>query len=157
VSGNTFSKFRNTFSVPRMLSKGVAMSMALSRQLLDDAVRAHGHLGPFLVIGLRMGLLGKRLCDGKARECTVEVIDRKPPLCAVDGLKVALGGARLQVKSGSSVSAVFKVSSGKSIVVKVRSRVLERYRNVAWERCEEAAEEVLHSTDEDLFEWMSVR
>jgi formylmethanofuran dehydrogenase subunit E len=145
-------KFRNTFGLSRMLSKGVAMSMGPSQQLLDEAVRAHGHLGPFLVIGLRMGLLGKKLCNGVTRECKVEVIDRKPPLCAVDGLKVALGGARLQVKSGSSVSAVFKVQSGKSVIVKVRPKVLERYRNVAWERCEEAAEEVLHSTDEDLFE-----
>jgi hypothetical protein len=37
--------------------------------------------------------------------------------------------------------------------VRVRERILKRYRNVAWERCEQAAAEVLQSSDEDLFEW----
>jgi len=127
--------------------------MALSQHLLDIAVKAHGHLGPFLVIGLRMGLLGKRLCDGEAQECRVEVIGEKPPSCAVDGIKVALGETNLSVKPGSGVSAVFTAATRGNVAVRVRERVLKRYRSVAWERCERAATEVLQSSDEDLFEW----
>ena len=129
--------------------------MALSQRLLNEAVIAHGHLGPFLVIGLRMGLLGRKLCDTERPRCRVAVIERKPPLCTVDGIKTALGQSTLQVRPGPGVCAVFTSMTGKSIALKVRPSVLERYWSVAWDKCEEAAAEVLRSSDEDLFEQVS--
>jgi len=128
--------------------------MTLSSQLLDEAVRAHGHLGPFLVIGLRTGLLGKRLCNGEVQECRVETIGVKPPLCAVDGIKAAIGQATLSVKPSPGICAIFTATSGNRVAVRVKAEVLERYRSVAWERCEEAAGEVLRSVGEDLFKWL---
>jgi len=59
----------------------------VSQRLLGKAVRLHGHLGPFLVLGLKMSLLAKKILRGKPEKCEVETINSKPFLCVVDGMK----------------------------------------------------------------------
>ena len=61
---------------------------------LEEAVRFHGHLGPFLVLGLRIGDLAiKRL--GAKRHFGVFVrvkgASKRPKSCLIDGLQLATG------------------------------------------------------------------
>lgn len=63
--------------------------------LLKKAEEFHGHLGPFLVLGVRMGLFAmKELgCDGWGKELSASVhLPLKTPFtCIVDGIQVATG------------------------------------------------------------------
>jgi len=63
------------------------MSAIISEELLKDAVRLHGHLGPFLVLGLKMSLRAKEILGEKPEWCAVETVNCKPYLCAVDGIR----------------------------------------------------------------------
>ena len=65
------------------------------REIVDKAVEFHGHLGPFLVLGVKMGLLGlKRLNVRKGEErlfITVELRYLTPISCVLDGIQTVTG------------------------------------------------------------------
>ena len=126
------------------------MSTIISRELLEKAVRLHGHLGPFLVLGLKMSLLAKKILGRKPSRCEIATMSRKPYLCAVDGIKAAIGNV-VTVREGDGLSAKFS-AKGKEIVFRVKRDLVKKYADGPWEKCEEYAHEVMKSDDERLFE-----
>jgi formylmethanofuran dehydrogenase subunit E len=64
-----------------------------ARRVLQRAVEFHGHLGPFLMIGLRMGFLAMSALGSSPDEMSVlvKVKSTPPESCAIDGLQVSTG------------------------------------------------------------------
>src|SRR5512137_2462430 len=61
---------------------------------LKDAISFHGHLGPYVVLGLLMGDFGlKKIKSRKYFGLKVKVwgADKKPKSCLVDGLQLSTG------------------------------------------------------------------
>ncbi|MDH5770220.1 MAG: formylmethanofuran dehydrogenase subunit E family protein [Candidatus Bathyarchaeota archaeon] len=129
--------------------------MLVSQKILEGAVKLHGHLGPFLVIGLRMSLLAEKVLGGKPTMCEVKVMKRKPRLCAVDGIKAVIGSDAIVIKKGSGIAAKFSRAEDEWVILRVKKSVVERFEKSTWEKCEEDAQEVLRSRNEDLFERIS--
>jgi formylmethanofuran dehydrogenase subunit E len=127
------------------------MSTIISGQLLKKAVKLHGHLGPFLVLGLKMSLLAKKILGRKPSMCEIATINSKPYLCAMDGIKTVIGNT-VTVKEDDGLSAKFS-AEGKEIVFRVKKDLVKRYAEGPWEKCEEYAQEVMKSEDEELFEY----
>jgi len=119
---------------------------------LERAVSIHGHLGPFLVLGLKMGLMAEKLLGGKAINCEVEVVSREPHLCTVDGIRAILREDAVIIREGNGIAATFRGANGKQTIIKVKENVIRKYADVAWEKCEESAYEVLRENEEKLFE-----
>jgi formylmethanofuran dehydrogenase subunit E len=61
--------------------------------LLAAAGRFHGHIGPFLAVGLRMGLLANEAMGRAPLEtrAVVKLEPRPPRSCAVDGIQYVTG------------------------------------------------------------------
>ena len=86
--------------------------------LLVAAGRFHGHIGPFLAIGLRMGLLatealGRIPLD---MEAVVRVVPEPPRACAVDGIQYStgctMGKANIRIEPDmNAISAEFTLGS----------------------------------------------
>jgi formylmethanofuran dehydrogenase subunit E len=127
------------------------MSTTVSKELLVNAVRLHGHLGPFLVLGLKMSLQAKSILGEKPEKCEVETISSKPFLCAVDGIKMVIGNDTVTVREGDGLSAKFK-ANGKVVVVRVKKALVEKYAEGPWKKSEEYAHEVIRTDDKRLFE-----
>jgi len=127
------------------------MLTIVSKELLEKAVSIHGHLGPFLVLGLKIGLRAEGII-GKPVACEVTTLGRKPYLCVVDGLKTVMGG-NIVVREGEDLSATLSNSSGNKVILRVKADVIRKYAGVRWEKCEEDAYEVMGSRDEELFEF----
>ena len=127
------------------------MSTTVSKELLEGAVKLHGHLGPFLVLGLRMSLQAESILGEKPEKCELEAISSKPFLCAVDGVKTVIGNDIVTVREGNGLSARFK-ANGKEVVVRVKKALVEKYAEGPWEKSEEYAHEVIRTDDERLFE-----
>jgi formylmethanofuran dehydrogenase subunit E len=101
--------------------------------LIKRAVEFHGHLGPFLVLGLRMGLAGLRELNVKGGERKLQVTAKLPYLipysCAVDGLQIStkctMGNKRLKIIDIFGIEAKFELESGEHVTVAVNSDFLE--------------------------------
>lgn len=131
---------------------------------MSEAVRLHGHLGPFLVIGARMGNIAKILLKGHAKgsvmlNATIRVPFVVPFSCAIDGVQVTthctVGNQRLSLKSWKGgIHGSFTVGgSGKVVDVHVRRRVIEHLKKRMSEGAanEELAEEILQLPEDELF------
>ena len=128
------------------------MTAIVSKELLDEAVRFHGHLGPFLVLGLRMSLRAEKTLGEKPEKCAVETANIKPFLCAVDGIKVGIGCKSVTVQEGDGLVAHFSILDGKMVTIRVKRALIRKYAAGPWERNEEYALEVLESSEDQLFE-----
>ncbi|MCX8183685.1 MAG: FmdE family protein [Crenarchaeota archaeon] len=130
------------------------MLTRVPRELLERAVSLHGHLGPFLVLGLKMGLKAWNTI-GKPVACEATAPGEKPYLCVVDGLKTVMDGS-ISMKNGDGLSAWFRSASGSQLFLRVRASIVrkyaEKYVGTPWEGCERDAFEVAEASDEELFE-----
>jgi len=86
--------------------------------LLGSAIRFHGHLGPYLVLGLRMGVVAKRILQPRRRHdlsVTIWTKQSPPESCMLDGIQISsgctLGKGNLRVRKASQVQARFRKGS----------------------------------------------
>jgi formylmethanofuran dehydrogenase subunit E len=82
---------------------------------LKSAVLFHGHLGPFLVLGYRMGVAAIRELKPRGiHDISGEVWTRPTPpeSCMLDGIQISsgctLGKGNLRVRNSSSIRAAFR-------------------------------------------------
>ena len=122
------------------------------RRVLDEelerrAVEFHGHGGPFMTVGLRMGLyaLGHLDCRGWFDvSCRVALRWMPPDSCVIDGIQSStgctMGKRNLEVVDGGGVSATF-TSKGGSVTLTLREEVLKKIKSGLGD--EEAARELM--------------
>lgn len=127
------------------------------RELFSLGVRFHGHPGPFLALGIRMGLLALRLLGSPGyRGITAEVeTGTEPPLsCLVDGVQVATGctagKGNLLIKPHGRAAATFAAGQ-RRLRVEVRPEWLRRIEEEG--AADHLAQAVLEAPEEELFLW----
>lgn len=104
--------------------------------LLERAMEFHGHLGPFLVLGLRMGLAGLRELNINRGEKKLRVTAKLnysiPFSCTVDGLQIAtkctIGNKKLKIRNHSGIVAKFELEDGKQITLQVNFVFFDRLK-----------------------------
>lgn len=105
--------------------------------LLKEAAEFHGHLGPFLTIGVRMGLLGLQKMGSRYR--TRMTINASLPLhvpfsCIIDGLQVSthctVGNQKLSVQDANAIEARFTTGSkNPAVTITLRKAKLEEMKS----------------------------
>ena len=122
--------------------------------ILEKAADFHGHLGPFLVIGVRAGLVGLNrvgITKGDTLVVTASVPIRIPFSCILDGLQIStnctVGNQRLSVRNSDEIQVTFeRKGNGRKVVVtlnrstfsKLKSQLLQEnlsdreVRELAW-------------------------
>jgi hypothetical protein len=128
------------------------MPSVINKELLEKAVKIHGHLGPFLVLGLKMSLLARKLLGEKPERCEVETVNCKPYLCVIDGIKAAMESDAVIVRGCEGLTVKFSGNDGREVVIRAKSALVKKYADGPWEKCEEYAYEVIQSDDKQLFE-----
>ena len=107
----------------------------LTEENVGQAVEFHGHLGPFLVIGVRMGLVGLEKLDAQPKDGHLSVVAlqplRVPFSCVIDGLQVVtrctVGNQKLTVKDSDKIQAEFR-RSGEKTIVTLKDSVCEKLK-----------------------------
>jgi formylmethanofuran dehydrogenase subunit E len=108
------------------------------------AAEFHTHLGPYLVVGLRMGhAITRELGSVPFSYRIVARTGRKPPYsCLADGLQVATpcttGNGGLEVAPEKTMSAEATTRAGETVVVTLRGDVYESIENECTEDGQEA-------------------
>ncbi len=90
----------------------------------------HGHLGPYVTIGLRMGKVARReLGDYRGLKVTVTTPLRPPVRCVVDGIQFSsgctFGKGNIKLQKGPRPVAVF-TKNGLRLTIALRSNVMEK-------------------------------
>ena len=128
---------------------------------LATVVQFHGHLGPSVIAGARMGMIGLRAVDAKGY-FDVEVICEgplaKPPQsCFLDGIQVAtgatLGKRTLQWVQADQLAVRFKnTRTGKAVVLRPTRTLLELLPLFTSQPKAEPGPKAGHLADNDHFE-----
>ncbi len=131
-------------------------------RLLRQAGRFHGHIGPFLAIGLRMGLLANETL-GRAPMRTsarVRVEPRPPRSCVVDGIQFStgctMGKGNIEIEPDrEAISAAF-VREGRSVTVTLRDAFVKSMEKELADAPEKAVVDYSHrimdTTPDEIFE-----
>jgi formylmethanofuran dehydrogenase subunit E len=97
-----------------------------TKSLVRKAKEFHGHLGPFLTMGVRMGQIGLRELDISEQTSSLRVLLKVLPdvpySCVVDGLQIStkctVGNQKLSIENAEKIEAKFKdLNKGKSVTV----------------------------------------
>ena len=134
-----------------------------ARALLARAVEFHGHLGPFLILGIRMGVIARSTLKAQNHNdlSAVVFVNRNPPAsCIVDGIQVAsgctLGKGTIRVsESTDRVAGEFHaVNRICTLTVKPKlvNELLDGLKNATEKGVLEIAETMLARPDEELFQ-----
>ena len=109
-------------------------SRVYSKGLEDKAIEFHGHGGPFMVMGLRMGLTALRRLDAFGwfdLSCNVYLVWAPPDSCVIDGVQSStgctMGKRNIAVVERPGVEAEF-TSQGRWVRLRVRDEVLDKVK-----------------------------
>lgn len=133
--------------------------------IIEKAVDFHGHLGPFLVIGVRIGLIGLRELGLKKSTETPHVtalLEYSVPFsCVLDGLQVTtgctFGNQKLTLKNSSGIAAEFQLPNKKQVTVSVNQITFDKLKKklllekVSNHEIQELAQLIASMPEEDLF------
>lgn len=108
--------------------------MPSKRNQLKTAVNFHGHLGPYLILGLLMGEYALRKIKARAHfglEVKVWGAKDKPKSCLIDGLQLSTGctygKGNIHKYGGKTIKACFlNRDTQKSITLRLKDVVLKR-------------------------------
>ena len=129
------------------------------KAVLDRISEFHGHLGPFVVVGFRMGEAANEAlgADPFGKTALVLTGGKTPRSCVVDGIQLSsgctLGKGEIAVVDQGEVAAIFlSKTSRRSIKIKLKDSILERITTTTREELESLAAELYSKGIEDLFE-----
>jgi formylmethanofuran dehydrogenase subunit E len=138
-------------------------SRTKARALLAKGVDFHGHLGPFLILGLRMGVIAESLLkpqNQNALTATILVKGSPPTSCVIDGVQVSsgctLGKGTIRVEEASDrVLGKFRAGC-RACTIAVKNQVVNKLLRALIKEPDrviiEMAEDMMNRTDDELFE-----
>jgi formylmethanofuran dehydrogenase subunit E len=133
-----------------------------SRQmLLKVGVEFHGHLGPYLVLGLRMGATAVQMLKPKGLHglaATVWTRTLPPQSCVLDGIQVSsgctLGKRNIRVIKSKRTKARFR-SADRTLIIEPTEKAMELLSRISKDTRQQAVQEIaiaLHRMpDRELF------
>jgi formylmethanofuran dehydrogenase subunit E len=131
--------------------------MNLTNSFIEEAAAFHGHLGPLLVLGLKMGLLAQTILEGDPFTMKAEVHTRKTPpySCIIDGIQFSsgctLGKGNITIVEDDHIYGVFSRDSA-IIQIRIKQEILESLSRIPRDELELHAKALSTKKDEELFD-----
>jgi formylmethanofuran dehydrogenase subunit E len=131
-------------------------------RLLTQAGRFHGHIGPFLAIGLRMGIIANEALGRTPMQTSalVRVQPRPPRSCVVDGIQISsgctMGKRNIELEpDDSAVSATFRRDE-RSVTILLKGDFLKKMEadldGVPEKAVVDYSYQIMDTRPEELFE-----
>src|SRR3989338_7895008 len=132
-----------------------------NKRLLKDAIDFHGHLGPYLVLGILMGELAIKKLRCKKHfgiGAIVRGAIKKPVSCLIDGIQISsgctYGKGNIEKRRGGKIAVSFRsLQNNKKIRVSLKRDLIKALDNLGGHRHSEIfARELLKINPKQLFE-----
>ena len=136
-------------------------SKVKTSKILKKAIDFHGHLGPYLVLGIQMGNLAIDRLKCKRHfgiRTEVKGAVNKPKSCLIDGIQVATGctygKGNIQKEEGSRIQAIFQnLQNNKKIKLFLKQDLIKKLDSLkGYKDSELFALELFASEPDGLFE-----
>jgi formylmethanofuran dehydrogenase subunit E len=133
---------------------------------LKEAVKFHGHLGPYLVLGLSAGELAlSKLNCRKYFGLGVKVYGaiKKPKSCLIDGLQLSSGATygkgNILKFNGPAVKIEFKnLNNNKKIILRLKDRLRKQLKEAkTYQEAELLARRLYDSDYSELFRLTTIK
>lgn len=128
-------------------------------ETLKQIEKFHGHLGPYAVIGFKMGLIAnKKLGSDPFLKKAVVYTGPTPPLsCIVDGIQISsgctLGKGNIKVENKGIAKADFFTNDGKKLQILLKPDLKKEIDTiVTQDNIISYSEKTFEKSDEELFE-----
>jgi formylmethanofuran dehydrogenase subunit E len=129
--------------------------MVKGRITLNQAVNFHGHLGPYLILGVLAGELAiKKLRCKRYFGVMVKVwgADKKPKSCLIDGLQLSTGATygkgNIVKLNGAKIKIEFNnLKNYKRITLGLKDNLVHKLKETKSHKNSEALAEKLYKTD----------
>lgn len=129
------------------------------KDMVERGIKLHGHSGPYLNLGIRMGLLALDQLDAKGYfglSTEVELEYRTPMSCLIDGLQIStgctMGKGNIKVKNNPVPIKVTIKSEQKSITITIKPEIYQ-LMDFKKNTDEDLAEKILKMGDRELFDY----
>lgn len=127
-------------------------------EILETLADFHGHLGPYAVIGYRMGRIAcEKLGDDPFQKSVLVSTGLTPPLsCIIDGIQIGsgctLGKGNITVHHQNQAQAVFSNKQGSEITITLKNDIRNEIdTTVTEENIISYAKHLFNQPDETLF------
>jgi formylmethanofuran dehydrogenase subunit E len=115
-----------------------------SEEFLLRAIEFHGHLGPYLVLGLKAGLYANQLLgrEPMKTEALIKTKTSPPQSCFADGVQFStgctFGKGNITLIGGEGLQVAFKKNNQK-LILKLKKEIIEEINSLpseeeAWEK-----------------------
>lgn len=127
---------------------------------LNTAIKFHGHLGPWLVLGLLLGEYGLRKTNaGKYFDLEAQIsgLHKRPRSCLIDGLQLStgctLGKGNIKILKSKSIFVNFiNNKTNKKITVRLRDKIFKTLESTdGHSACEKLARKLYKNKPDNLF------
>lgn len=125
--------------------------------LVEHGIKLHGHSGPYLNLGIKMGLLALQKLDARGYfdlSAEVELKYQTPVSCLVDGLQIStgctMGKGNIKVKDNPGIIRSLFKAGNKRLLITLKPDITDRI-DFKKESCEKLGEQILNMTDNELF------
>jgi formylmethanofuran dehydrogenase subunit E len=128
-------------------------------KILRQIEKFHGHIGPYVIIGYKMGeIANKKLGSNPFAKKAIVWTGTSPPLsCIIDGLQISsgctLGKGNITIHQNNSPKVLFKSEDGKQIKIALKSNIkFEIDTTVTKENILSFSEKFYNRTNQELFD-----
>lgn len=128
-------------------------------KILKHIEKFHGHLGPYVVIGYKMGeIANKKLGYDSFSKKAIVWTGTTPPLsCIIDGIQISsgctLGKGNITIYSEEIPKVQFSNDNGKRVEVRLKEDIQnEITTKVTEENIVSYSERLFYKSDQELFE-----
>jgi len=126
--------------------------------ILQHLERFHGHLGPYAIVGYKMGELANHHLGSNPFEKKATVwTGTTPPLsCIIDGIQFSsgctLGKGNITVQPDNTAKALFTNKAGKQLTITLKPEIIQEIEStVTKENMHEYSQEFYKKTAKELF------
>jgi len=126
---------------------------------LEKIKEFHGHIGPYAVLGYKMGkIANEKIGKDPFSKTAVVYTDTKPPLsCLIDGIQLSsrctLGKANIEIIKSDELKAEFTNKQQEKILIKLKPKIRQEIDSkVNKDNMIEYSKKYFEMNNSDLFE-----
>ena len=124
-------------------------------EVIEKAIEFHGHFGPFLVIGIKMGIIAVKQLNSSGYSDMGVIVETgtTPPIsCLIDGIQIStgctLGKGNITVIANNKPKAIF-TREEKSFEIELKPEIMRQIQESG--AVEESAYRLTEMPDSELF------